>query len=586
MQQLPLLLLLLLLSMCCICMHANASDDTGGKVADAVPVPVPVPGLAQSDSQGDGVTGDDAGTAVVPTITIPPNSIGLRYIPSLLNASECSHLLSISPVVNAWQPAYDDSTVRTSFVAYVPRAFDGAIKEIERKLCQAANMPIEHLETLQISRYFPYQEHGLHSDGSADDPSIARRITILVYLSSVPVEHGGTTHFPHINDLHVPAVEGAALVWENFDEHGKDHQQAIHAGTPLLKGIKYAMSAWFHSQPLPDEAIYHWYADDEYDEGAMYGQQVQQHEPNPDDEIYSKHDPYYGLYHDGPPLTIDRPMKLIRAESNPPSPPPPPPAVAGAVADAAAVADGPSDASLPNVSVSVSNSDIFPPNEIQLKWLPGLLSPAECEDLIRRVSASMRLEPSKTLSGVEPWRTSHSVYLEEALSIQDANDIRQRIHQRIKQMDNTPVAHLPITHVEPLQVVRYHPGQFFAPHHDSHLPHFRRQHTIIIYLNDLDDADDGDDGAGVGGETVFPNLDPPIRVRPHRGFGLYWSNFDDNGREYKQSLHGGSPLRKGVKWAINYWVYDTPNFPSGAKDDEGQQCPGPHQRDPYGRDEL
>ena len=63
-------------------------------------------------------------------------------------------------------------------------------------------------------------------------------------------------------------------------------------------------------------------------------------------------------------------------------------------------------------------------------------------------------------------------------------------------------------HLEPLQVVRYHPGQKYDPHHDlfdiCDFPQKPRRHlTFLIYLNDLPD--------GAGGDTTFPRLHLSIK---------------------------------------------------------------------------
>ena len=105
--------------------------------------------------------------------------------------------------------------------------------------------------------------------------------------------------------------------------------------------------------------------------------------------------------------------------------------------------------------------------------------------------------------------------------------------------------------LEPLQVVRYHPGEKYEPHHDSFdlcdFPQKPRRHlTFLIYLNDM--------GAGDGGETTFPRLG--LAIRPEEGMALVFNDVVDNGMDDERTEHSGTPpLREGaVKYAINCWI--------------------------------
>ena len=108
-------------------------------------------------------------------------------------------------------------------------------------------------------------------------------------------------------------------------------------------------------------------------------------------------------------------------------------------------------------------------------------------------------------------------------------------------------------HLEPLQVVRYFPGQKYDPHHDlfdiCDFPQKPRRHlTFLIYLNSMP----GD----AGGHTTFPRLN--VRVQPTARTALVFNDVLDNGLDDERTEHGGSAPSSGVKYAINCWIRARP----------------------------
>ena len=80
--------------------------------------------------------------------------------------------------------------------------------------------------------------------------------------------------------------------------------------------------------------------------------------------------------------------------------------------------------------------------------------------------------------------------------------------------------------LEPLQVVRYHPGEKYESHHDSFdLCDFaqrpRRHLTFLIYLNDLP--------GGGAGHTAFPRLN--LQLEPKARAALVFNDVLDNGQD-------------------------------------------------------
>lgn len=126
------------------------------------------------------------------------------------------------------------------------------------------------------------------------------------------------------------------------------------------------------------------------------------------------------------------------------------------------------------------------------------------------------------------------------------------------------VSHLvgiPIRHAESLQVVHYAETQQYRPHFDAYDMNTekgrqrtarggQRLVTALCYLNEVDD----------GGGTIFPKLELEIEARPGRM--VIFHNVADHTLEdtsrHPKSLHGGSPVWGGEKYACNLWFRALP----------------------------
>jgi prolyl 4-hydroxylase len=112
---------------------------------------------------------------------------------------------------------------------------------------------------------------------------------------------------------------------------------------------------------------------------------------------------------------------------------------------------------------------------------------------------------------------------------------------------------LPSHFVEPPQIVRYSPGEYFKHHMDNLFPNGdnfkiagQRLYTFFIYLNEPNDSE-------TGGETEFKNIG--LKVKPKRGMGVLWRNVNLETREDDlQVRHAGLPPDNWIKWGMNVWV--------------------------------
>lgn len=136
--------------------------------------------------------------------------------------------------------------------------------------------------------------------------------------------------------------------------------------------------------------------------------------------------------------------------------------------------------------------------------------------------------------------------------------------------------------VEPLQLVRYDPGDRFRLHYDWFPSHtskkeitgngtdrlYNRLSSIFVYL--VDDC--------VGGETYFPEIQgvsaaadgekfsrtdagKGLLVKPKRGNAVFWNQIQMNGTGDPRVLHAGLPIKSGIKIGMNMFSTYYPDTP-------------------------
>ncbi len=108
-------------------------------------------------------------------------------------------------------------------------------------------------------------------------------------------------------------------------------------------------------------------------------------------------------------------------------------------------------------------------------------------------------------------------------------------------------------HAESLQVVHYGETQEYRPHYDAWDINSakgrektavggNRAVTVLMYLNEVDE----------GGATSFPNLGIEVEAIPGR-MCIFHDLYVDSSERHVDSLHGGTPVLAGEKWACNLW---------------------------------
>ena len=99
---------------------------------------------------------------------------------------------------------------------------------------------------------------------------------------------------------------------------------------------------------------------------------------------------------------------------------------------------------------------------------------------------------------------------------------------------------------EPLQVLRYSPGQEYQPHYDLTTGSNPRIMTFLVYLND--DFD--------GGETAF--VKTGLKFKGATGDGILFRNAADDGTPDLNAEHAGLPVTRGTKLIASRWIRARP----------------------------
>lgn len=169
---------------------------------------------------------------------------------------------------------------------------------------------------------------------------------------------------------------------------------------------------------------------------------------------------------------------------------------------------------------------------------PRLLTRAECDYLIRVGDPLMRpaivVDPASGRSVAHPIRTSDV----GVIGPLQENLVIRAINQRLADITATEIGQ-----GEPLNILRYRPGQQYRLHLDALPPGGpQRTKTAIIYLN----------SDYLGGETHFPDLD--IRVRGNPGDVVVFDNITRQGGPDPRTRHAGLPVQQGTKWIATRWI--------------------------------
>lgn len=173
----------------------------------------------------------------------------------------------------------------------------------------------------------------------------------------------------------------------------------------------------------------------------------------------------------------------------------------------------------------------------EIAWFDGLFTADECDYLVS--TAQPLLKPSVVVDPVSGEHLPHPVRTSDGAAFPWASE-RPAVHalnRRLAAASGTDERC-----GEPLQILRYRPGQQYRSHHDAVADDNQRIITMLVYLN----AD------YTGGETAF--FAPGLKLRGNVGDALLFRNADSAGRPDPAALHAGLPVTAGEKLIASRWI--------------------------------
>lgn len=133
------------------------------------------------------------------------------------------------------------SKSRTSWSSHVTSVNDAVLRTLQQRIASMLEENVEHLEPCQVLRYEPGQQFKVHHDGHF------RKYTALLYLNDV--ESGGETELTNLGCRLAP-TKGNVVIWRNCDANNEADMRLLHAGLPVVRGVKYCIPFFFHYKAI------------------------------------------------------------------------------------------------------------------------------------------------------------------------------------------------------------------------------------------------------------------------------------------------------------------------------------------------
>ena len=206
----------------------------------------------------------------------------------------------------------------------------------------------------------------------------------------------------------------------------------------------------------------------------------------------------------------------------------------------------------------INNEDEFKLTKLhddpQIILIDNFLTNEECEHIIKIGDPLVKQSEVCGRNGSRPdkSRTSWTAHIGKKFINRDSKDpILMNVLEKAAKFGKKDVKN-----IEPIQLVRYKPGQYFKSHYDyldtrnsmyreNVSRNGQREITFFVYLNDVPE--------GVGGETQFTKINKIFKAK--KGQAIFWHNMK-NGEVDPKTLHSGTELKEGTKYGLNIWVRD------------------------------
>ncbi|MGN3975335.1 prolyl hydroxylase family protein [Tsuneonella sp. SYSU-LHT278] len=187
---------------------------------------------------------------------VPTDKAEIFAVGDFLSPSECRRLILMTDTVARPSSLYDQdysTGFRTSYSGDLD-PHDPLVKAVSRRIDDLLGINPICGEAIQAQRYFPGQQFKPHNDWFYTDQDYwkgerkrggQRAWTAMAFLNRV--EKGGETHFVEVG-AKIEPKPGVLLVWNNALPDGSPNENTLHAGTPVLEGVKYVLTKWYRTR--------------------------------------------------------------------------------------------------------------------------------------------------------------------------------------------------------------------------------------------------------------------------------------------------------------------------------------------------
>ena len=201
------------------------------------------------------------------------------------------------------------------------------------------------------------------------------------------------------------------------------------------------------------------------------------------------------------------------------------------------------------VSPAYANSFVVAVDPL-IAYMDGVVSPQECEHIIDVALGHMQ---RAVVSSRDKSKISESLSGSHAWLKHDEDEVIGRVASRIAE-----IIGISLDNAESLNVVHYATEQQYEAHYDAFdlttetgqrccKQGGQRLVTALVYLNDVFD----------GGVTAFPNKGVEVIATKGR-MAIFHNTLLGSVMKHPDSLHAGTPVLAGEKWAFNLWFRARP----------------------------
>ena len=235
--------------------RAAVEEASNRPIFSASPAPLEMPYI---DTSSNTIKTSDRVVDVLLTLKEPH----IVLLGNVLSDEECDAMVAYCETRLTPATVLDDVSGttqvhpnRSNQGAMFQRSETEVVARMEARLAELAHWPVERTEGLQIQHYQATNEYRPHFDWF--DPELPgprkhmehggqRLGTFVLYLSDV--ESGGGTAFTAIG-LEVMPQKGGAVFFQNTDTQHQPNRHTLHAGSPVVKGVKVIANKWLRERP-------------------------------------------------------------------------------------------------------------------------------------------------------------------------------------------------------------------------------------------------------------------------------------------------------------------------------------------------